>query len=347
MKDPEDFRLKDPVVPFEEHQELIDGLEYVPAEHTLRALAGGSSDFLPGQPRIALTDSAGLVDYCTQDLSSPGFANLSSWMGIFPSSTPILALTAQLVRGRQVLITEEATLHCFWDEKRYFVKPLPPYLLSHAFWTFLVDEENPWLTARQRHDLILSAKGILHTYTKLIQHESDYILALQMHLIQVMTPFPDLVRFLRPFTDLPDAPQSRRFVGEYQLLTVNRISFFKSARPYYRLHQYQYNAFFAPYFAPMLFIFATFSVCLSAMQVALAVRQGEAPVEGTTEGGLDNDWKLMGYAFRWFSIATLTFAGGFSFFFLLMFYGLLLWDLKARAKEARRRRKKAIREKNP
>jgi hypothetical protein len=37
------------------------------------------------------------------------------------------------VRGRRVTITEKPALHLVWFYERVFVKPLPKYLLSHAF----------------------------------------------------------------------------------------------------------------------------------------------------------------------------------------------------------------------
>ena len=76
------------------------------------------------------------------------------------------------------------------------------------------------------------------------------------------------------------------------------------------------------------------------MQVALAVRAGEAPVEGTMEGGLAGSWSAMGKAFRWFSVATLCITGFLGAILLFMFYSMLLWDIGVRVKESLNRKKK-------
>jgi hypothetical protein len=56
----------------------------------------------------------------------------------------------------------------------------------------------------------------------------------------------------------------------------------------------QYSDYFSPFFAPLLFAFATFSVLLSAMQVALAVE------------GLDSRrWSAFWNVSRWFAVVSI------------------------------------------
>ena len=248
-------------VPFTEDEELWDGLEYLQKEFELRPLASGAS-YLPGQPRISLNDPPQLVSYCYSDLYSQGFAELSSWIKKFPCSAPILSLSTQRVHGRQIVPSENPALHCLWDGHNLFVKPLPQYLLSHAWWLFISDVNNPWLSPEQRVSIIASASGLLHTYARLIQYESDYIIALEKHLFQVMVSFPDLINFLKAFADSAASDiLMPRFSGEYQLRTLNTISLFALRGPYYRMHRNQYSLFFAPYFAPMLFRICSLQRC--------------------------------------------------------------------------------------
>lgn len=327
-------------IPFEEDDELCEGIKYDPKEHVLKPVTIGTIYHLPGQPRVPLGNSSQVSTYCTEDLVTPGFEKTLKWLRYFPASSPILSLTAQRVHDRTLVITENPALHCILEDRRVFIKPLPPYLLSHAFWSFITDRQNSWLTDAQRKEVYMSASGFLHTYTKLIQHESDYIIALEKHLIQVMISFPDLTKFLRAFEELNAGSLNPRYSDEHELRSLNTFSILHSMKPYYRVRRYEYNSFFAPYITPMLFVFATFSVCLSAMQVTLQVRQQQAPLEGSAEGGLGGSWRAMGEAFRWFSIASLLFAGSMSVPLVIMFYGLVFWDSGERFKAVFRGRKK-------
>jgi hypothetical protein len=198
--------------------------------------------------------------------------------------------------------------------------------------------------------------GFLRSYSTLITHPSDFAIAQQHHLLPLHWEFTSFMLFLDYFSAIPDSSVSSRYtLGAFQLQTLNATSFFRRGRMYHRIHRYRYNAYFNRYYGPTLFIFATFSVALSAMQVAIAVRQAEAPLDearGMSEeaghgGGLGGTWAHMGYAFRWFSIWSICFAVSMAVILLTMFVGLACLDgteaMKARKDAKRAKKKKGVR----
>jgi hypothetical protein len=317
--------------PFPLTAQLLGSLSYTPKEQLLRRTDTTTHihNFrLPGSPQTLLNDTTGVFKKASADSTTPKLDNLikRNRFTLRFHSDPICSLSENGALVRKIVVTEEPGLHCIWDDDRIFIKPLPSYLTSHAFWCFLLEAYT--CDNEERQNIIASMQGFLRSYSYLIRYESDYHIAIANHLIPSQTSFEELVIFLGYFHDLPDSVVSTRYkLGILQLQTLNWISFFSAPfHPYYRLHRNRYNAFFLQYYGPTLFIFATFSVALSAMQVALAVRAGEAPVEKTTDGGLDGRWRSMGYAFRWFSIWSMTFAASMGVVLVVLLFGLLGTD---------------------
>ncbi|KAK3077832.1 hypothetical protein LTS18_009142, partial [Coniosporium uncinatum] len=97
------------------------------------------------------------------------------------SSSNINPLHHQIVKGREIVVTEQARLHLIWNHDRVFIKPLPKHLLSHAFWERFLSDKSTRLGQR-RDSMRRAALAYLRTYTYLIQHESDFVIAKQDHL---------------------------------------------------------------------------------------------------------------------------------------------------------------------
>jgi hypothetical protein len=356
--------------PFAFSSQLNHSLDYCPRERTLRLvnssnnLSGSRPNRLPGSPHVELSDTAGIlkqthVDVTTEDFNKFARKNRNK---ISFNSDPISSLTKNIVLGRQIVISEDVGLHCIWDDDRIFFKPIPYYLLSYGFWSWLLradleskeigdyrngQDESKEIKAspthlEERENIITSACGLLRTYTHIIRYRSDFDIAARAGLVPIDATFEDLILFLEPFKDLPDSMISDRWCyGEIQLQTLNMVSFFTRLKPYHRLHRNRYNAFFLRYYGPTLFVFATFSVALSAMQVALAVRAGEAPTEGVTDGGLGGSWRSMGYAFRWFSLYSMIFAASMGLMLLVFLFGLISvdqWESYCRWRAGRKQR---------
>jgi hypothetical protein len=84
------------------------------------------------------------------------------------------ALHHQLVLGRKIVLTEQASQHLTVSGDRIFVKPLPMILFSNEFL------ERCILESRERYG---SACGLLLSYVLLINHESDLRIAQSCYLL--------------------------------------------------------------------------------------------------------------------------------------------------------------------
>jgi hypothetical protein len=179
------------------------------------------------------------------------------------------------------------------------VKPIPKYLLSHAFWEFfLVHPESP-LSDIDKDEIAKAAQGFLRSYSYLIQHKSDFILARDdKHiLIPKGIRYAEFIRFIIGFQEIHDSAVSRRYsFGELRLTRLNFWAIVAVGRFTFHKTTWQYSAYFAKFYGPILFIFGIFSIVLSAMQVALAVQQS------TT---LDQSWATFAEVCRVFSIIML------------------------------------------
>lgn len=191
-----------------------------------------------------------------------------------------------------------------WIYDRVFIKPLPRYLLSYAFWTEYLLSEESQLGGRSSEDretyikIRKSALGLLRTYYYLIQHESDFEIARNQdaRLLPSDVSWAEFCNFSKDFEDISDDSVSDRYhYGELRLTRLNvysKILLWKFQ--YERVHG-QYGAFFARFYGPLLFIFGITSIVLSAMQVELGV---ETLLTIT-------QWRSFWFVCRWFAIITL------------------------------------------
>lgn len=232
---------------------------------------------LPGQPLIRLdrpTELAGFLEreYCCQDLETMA---PHLWIMSTQSSASINPLHRQRVKLREIVITEDPRLHLVWNYDRVFVKPLPKYLLSHAFWTtYLLSETSP--LGNSRYKIRRAALGYIRTYRHLVKYESDFSIAQEekARLIPNEVDWLEFCRFVSEFDNIQDSHVSGRYhYGELRLTRLNFYGKFILHRfNYMQLHG-QYGTYFGQFFGPLLFVFASASVILSAMQVEMAVEQ--------------------------------------------------------------------------
>jgi hypothetical protein len=359
VKDPEELEMHDlgdesiiTEPPFPPHAQLCDELDFVTKELVLRSTH--EQHFrrarLPGQPQIELYDSAKVIKHCAREICTPHFDSIvSGWFGLCQYSEKIHSFSEYGVIDCKTVVTEDPGLHLVWDNDRIFIKPIPAYLTSHAFWRLVISHGT-----EDGRSLLAAATGYLRSYSALITHQSDFLIAQKHHILPLHWDFTSFMLFLDYFSSISDTSVSKRYtMGAFQLQTLNATSFFRRGHMYHRIHRYRYNAYFSRYYGPTLFVFATFSVALSAMQVAIAVRQAEAPMDearGMPEagggGGLGGAWKHMGYAFRWFSIWSMCFAASMAVILFTMLMGLACLDgtesMQAR-KEAKREKRKGVR----
>jgi hypothetical protein len=277
---------------------------------------------LPGQPRIALKD-ADIGKYLESELVTRDLDKLGPhlWLIATQDSSHISSLTHQIVRGREIIITEKPELHLVWVYNRVFIKPIPQYLLSHAFWDFyLVDGHSP-IPNTKRDEITRAALGFLRSYLYLVRHESDFILATEskQSLIPKHISYSDFISFILAFEKVEDISVSPRYsFGELRLTRLNFWSkIFLRRFTYQKIHQ-QYGAHFAQYYAPLLFTFGVFSVALSAMQVALAY---------PTSMEMDQSWISFANVSRGFSIFTLVFVAFLGLLLLVTFFVMVAREI--------------------
>jgi hypothetical protein len=275
---------------------------------------------LPGQPRVQL-DPESVKEYLAIDLLTPELNKLAPhlWLVSTPRSSHISPLHHQAVRGRSIVVAENPQLHLVWANNQIFVKPLPKYLLSHAFWHYYLTSARSPLPHPLRADAIKAALGFIRTYSYLIRHETDFRLAQREEycLIPADVTWTRFARFIAAFESIDNELVSPRYAyGELRLTRLNfytRIFLFPKLT-FHHIHA-QWRAFFENFVAPLLVIFVILSLVLNAMQVELAA-QGP--------GDVGSSWASFASVCRWASVCallfmaiiTMTLISLFTFFFL-------------------------------
>jgi len=267
---------------------------------------------LPGHPLQPL-QSDSLLTFLLQDLETPKLNRLAPhlWLVATPSSSSISPLNHQIVRGRHITLTEKADLHLIWIRDRIFIKPIPIYLLSHDFWVFYFSHSST--LSPSKRILLESSLGFLRSYFYLIKHESDFRLALENHLIPPATSFEAYCKFIGNFALLQDNLVSPRFrFGELRLTRLNFWSKVFLGQFKFEEVAGQYEEYFARFYGPLLFVFALFSVLLSAMQLGLATESHPDPGRA---------WSHFSTISRWSAVAILFIvaSSGLGLFLLLLY----------------------------
>ncbi|EXJ74993.1 uncharacterized protein A1O5_01689 [Cladophialophora psammophila CBS 110553] len=282
--------MKSYIIPFQSEHELCASLSI---DHG-RLVAETQKHYLPSHPLISLEEDE-ILPFVEKDLLTPSLNRMSPWLWLLatPMSTHVSALHAQIVRGRNIVVAEDPELHLVWISDRVFVKPLPTYLLSHAFWSYLMlsskaESENGRCHTKQ---ILQAALGYVRTYTHLIQHESDLRIAQRECLVPQCLDLETWAAFIRDFRSIEDWQVSGRY--HYGELRLTRLNFWAKPllrRLYFRKATWPYAEHFAKYFAPLLFIFGMWSLVLGSMQVGLQARPS---------------WDILGDLGAWFTVATL------------------------------------------
>lgn len=295
--------------PFSEEEELCDDLVMTGGAMALRK--GADPPALPGQPALSFTDRSALLSFLREDLLTSDLDRMSPhlWLMATQSHAHISPLHRQIVRGRNILVTENPELHLVWINSRIFVKPLPKYLLSHAMW---VGYFNPAQTEDLQR-LRRASLGYLRTWHYLVRHESDFRIAKEHHLVPDNVSWPRFLKFIGHFEHVSNDEVSGRY--RYGDLRLSRLNFwakvFLGRWKFFKVHG-QYAEYFAQFYAPVLFVFAIFSTVLNAMQVVLA------------SGGV---WISFMRTSKWFSVVTLLFVAATVAFFLTVWAFMMLREL--------------------
>ena len=253
---------------------------------------------LPGHPQIAIGDN--ILEFLSQELITSDLDSISPhlWLVGTQRSSHVSALHHQLVRGRSILITEDPKLHLIWIENRVYIKPIPAYLLNHAFWVYILSKETSPFLNDHRTVLLGSALGFLRSYTYLIKHESDFQLAKNNSLIPTSTTWKAWNRLSSSFRDVLDSDVSQRYrFGELRLSRLNILSILLLRRWSFKTRG-QTGTYLASLFAPFIYIWATINVALAAMQLEVGIQQLYGP-------GDQGNWMAFAAVSRWSSVTIL------------------------------------------
>ncbi|KAI9775463.1 MAG: hypothetical protein M1839_001080 [Geoglossum umbratile] len=194
----------------------------------------------------------------------------------------IRRLHAQKMLDRRIVVTERADMHLVWMDTTIFMKPLPPWLLSHEFWARHICRSGKEQGAEDLHP---RACGFLYTYTKLVRSQNDLEIAHSNRLIPCEIEWGSWAAFVRSFQEAkinpgrtPYAVNCRWWYGELRLNRLNmvyRLMVHDMRGYYYRSRRYK--NFLESNFAWVVAVFAYAVTILTAMQVVLSFPQGDVP----------------------------------------------------------------------
>ena len=309
--------------PFDEEHQL----------HTLHPPDPRHHDRLPNQPLLStVSDPERMFDFLEQDLLTKDLDHMAPklWLMATQSGLHVSPLHHQKVKGRRIVLTEDPGLHLVWIDDRIFIKPLPLYLQSFAFWAKYLNGTTPTVPDAKSPDIIYphwdvrrdrisrAALGFLRSYALLIKHSSDLDLAIDYRLLPPETSFLSFCLFASRFLSITDSEVSPRYgYGELRLTRLNLWSKVLLGRWNYMTVQRQYSQYFQRFYGPLLFTFGFFSVVLSALQVEMAVESV----------WISKQWTGFWTFSRVFSIVSLGIVGLPALALILLFMGKLLMEL--------------------
>ncbi|KAE8158938.1 hypothetical protein BDV40DRAFT_307408 [Aspergillus tamarii] len=234
--------------------------------------------YLPGDPSIGLEETK-VNDHLSRELRTYLLDELYDhlWLVGRRSGRSIDALHAQRLKGRSVVPTEDPNLHLIWHHNQIYIKPIPVCLFNYDFWEiYLSPTKNNNHPMSSTFDCSI-AMGFLRSYAFLISHPLDFILAKESHLVPEDIDWIAWSKFIQRFRELGDEQVANRFhYGQLRLSRLNWVV--RIFRPqhantlwFYHIPHWSITTYLSQATIPLLFIFASVSVVLSAMQVVFIV----------------------------------------------------------------------------
>lgn len=240
----------------------------------MAARPSGSLNHVPDQPSVGLQADA-VRNFLQKELETPALDRIYKWLWFCAAkeSQHIDPLHRQVFKGRAIILMEDPALHLIWFRENICIKPIPLALLNHDFWALYLNGRKDQFDRR----VVL---GFLRSYRYLVQHPSDFKIATDRGLIPLTTTWLQWMRFIDNFGSLSDADVANRYhFGQIRLSRLNILNFFLrprrsnetgNNRHYYTTHWHT-SAYLRQSVGPGLYIFASVSLLLSAMQVILSL----------------------------------------------------------------------------
>lgn len=246
-------------------------------------------------------------NFLLKDLSVKRLNRIGENLWLAGRPMPPRPLNYQLATSRQIVVDERIDMHLVWENsRRIHLKPIPRYLLCPKFWESdlvctksccCVSKQSDHTVLREwkpcnRKELYKYGLGFLFSYMALIQYESDFVIAMNHHLLPKDVTWKGWFKLtqnlLRNGSVNPKNINTRYLFGELRLSRLNKIYAFccgNSLRGYQFTYQ-TYAELFHEYFTPLTVITIYIALVLAAMQVGLATDHlsGSLPFQNASYG---------------------------------------------------------------
>lgn len=207
------------------------------------------------------------VEYISSELCVDRLNEIHAWLWVVGRPMSARPLHLQRIKLREIFVTEQMDLHLVWAPRQIFLKPIPRFLLNYEFWErYLCHNEK----------LYACALGFLFSYTALIQHESDYRIAIEAQLLPTEVTWSQWVVLVEQLLNCRNATciNKRYIYGELRLGRLNLIYRLMKGRIRGYLNTCTtYADFFRENLNSFITLFASITIVLSAFQVGLGTDQ--------------------------------------------------------------------------
>lgn len=244
--------------------------------------------YIPGNPSVGLLPDE-LRDYLSTELSTPLLDELYThlWFVAKKSGHHIDALHTQKVKGRSIIPNEDPRLHLVWTRNKIYIKPVPLCLLNHEFWVRYLQSQKRAILENSSsapriegpNSLVFGssiAMGFMRSYAFLVKSPLDFAIAKESYLIPSGIDWIEWSIFINHFRVEDESVAKRYHYGQLRLSRLNwAVRIFRPkntlARLFYENSYWSTSDFMERAIFPLVFLFASVSIALSSMQVALAV----------------------------------------------------------------------------
>lgn len=235
-----------------------------------------------------------------------------------------------MVKGREIVPTEDPRLHLIWQRNKIYVKPVPVCLFNYDFWkTYLALPPNSTTPCTQSSDRS-AAIGFMRSYSHLVQHRLDFILAQEHHLLPKYLEWVEWSTFVLHFRRIGDERVAPRYhYGQLRLSRLNwAVRIFQppsaSSVWFYEIPHWSTASYLEDVIGPLIFVFASLSIVLSSMQVVLSVPSDRLWSDRSDTSGV----RAIRQAFWVFSIMMLLLSGAIWTLMLVIPFCVLVWQLQ-------------------
>lgn len=220
--------------------------------------------------------------YLTAELGQGRLSKLSGYLWVAAKPLPPRPLHYQRLLGREIIIAERMDLHLVCTNTKFYVKPIPRFLLEPCFWSRHLSCHHAPVCSRTtqtpcpHRTLWKSALGFLYSYSALICHESDFYLARENRLLPQEVEWTEWRVFVAQLDTkhIYDRIDVRFLYGEIRRSRLNRLQYWSSgfSQSSYLPRWYRYGEFFHDNFAWLASATIYIAIVLTAMQVGLATK---------------------------------------------------------------------------